>query len=126
MSAASASAMIRAPRATGRLVCVCAIDLLAPYHASERGRHEDLCSVLRTRHEFPLSMENFLSAVEDDDRNMVYTIPLETAELHEGDCLLIVNCAYEPTDSQNETDRVASWFAIAEDPLSFNLIEALA
>jgi hypothetical protein len=51
VSAASANAMIHAARATGRLICVSAIDLLAPYHASERRRHEDLCLVLRTRHE---------------------------------------------------------------------------
>jgi len=118
--------MIHAARATGQLICVSAIDLLAPYHASERRRHEDLCSVLRTRHGFPLTLEDFLSAGEEDDRNMVHTIPLEAAELREGDCLLVVNCAYEPTSRPNETDRVDNWFTIAEDSLSFNLVEALA
>jgi hypothetical protein len=118
--------MIHAARATGRLICVSAIDFLAPYHASERRRHEDLCLVLRTRHGFPLTLEDFLSAGEEDDRNMVHTIPLEAAELRDGDCLLVVNCAYEATSRPNETDRVDNLFTIAEDSLSFNLIEALA
>lgn len=126
VSAVSASAMIRAARATGRLVCVCSIDLLAPYHARERRRHEDLCAMLHTRHDVPLSLEDFFSAAEDEGRNIMHTTPLEAAELHNGDCLLVVSCNNQLKDTRHETDRVDDRFTIAEDSLSFDIIEALA
>lgn len=122
--------MVRAARATDRLVCVCETDLLAPHDTRERRRHQDLCEMLCTLHDFPLTLEDFLSATEDEDGNMIHTTPLEAAELREGDCLLVVSCAYRLSDLRdedlrNKTDSVDNWFTIAEDSLSFNVIEAV-
>lgn len=50
IAAVDAEAMISTARATNTLSCVSNDDLLAPYRARERRRHEELCAVLRANY----------------------------------------------------------------------------
>jgi len=123
--AAAASAMIRAARAGGTLRCVSQDDLLAPYKVRERRRHEELGSVLGSSYDCPLHIEDFLCAVDDEKPGRVSIRPLQVAELEPGDRLLIVTCDYQLTGDAKEKVGIEDRFALAEDSVAFNLIEAL-
>ena len=97
VAAIDAEAMIQAARASDTLLCVSKDDLLAPYRARERRRHEELCAVLRANYHWSLGFEDFLSAFDGDGSNVVSITPLQLAELNQDDSLLIVTkvaCAF--------------------------------
>ena len=90
VAAIDAEAMIQAARASDTLLCVSKDDLLAPYRARERRRHEELCAVLRANYHWSLGFEDFLSAFDGDGSKVVSITPLQLAELNSDDSLLIV------------------------------------
>jgi hypothetical protein len=125
VSAADAREMICAARAADRLVCVSEEDLLAPYKRKERQRHEELCAVLRRREEFPLSLDDFCAS-DEEDPPMKHIRPLQLAEVREGDRLLVISCAYQLAAERTGAKAVEGLLQIAEDSLSFSVIEALS
>jgi hypothetical protein len=125
ITAADAGAMIRAARAGNALLCVSKDDLLAPYRAKERRRHEELCSELRSKYHWSLGFEDFLSAFDGDSAGVVSIMPLQVAELNPGDSLLIVTCDYRIADNTGSISDPEDRFVLAEDSVAFNLITAL-
>ena len=126
IAAVDAEAMISTARATNTLSCVSNDDLLAPYRARERRRHEELCAVLRANYHWSLGVEDFLSAFDGGERSDVVSImPLQLAELRPGDSLLIVTCNYRIADNSGSTSDPEDRFVLAENSVAFNLITAL-
>ena len=119
-----ARAMIRAAQAEGAFLAVSNDDLLAPYHARQQRRHQELCALLRKAYDIPLRFEDFLSAISDQDGTSHHTTPLQAVCLQPGDRMLIVSCGYSLSDagaSGDPNDR----FTIAPDSVHFDLIVAL-
>jgi hypothetical protein len=125
ITAGDAGAMIRAARAGNTLLCVSKDDLLAPYRATERRRHEELCSVLHANYNCALRFDDFLSTFDDDRSDVVSITPLQVAELEPGDGLLIVTCNYRIADHTGSSSDPQDRFVLAEDSVAFNLIRAL-
>jgi hypothetical protein len=109
-------------RSDKSLVCVSNDDLLAPYCAEQRQRHEDLRALLGTAYGIELAFEDFLSSFEDEDDPLQSIMPLQLACLAPGDRLLVASAAYQWLDgSEDPLDGLV----LAADSVSFNLIEAL-
>jgi hypothetical protein len=125
IAAVDAGAMVQTARATNTLLCVSNDDLLAPYRAKERRRHEELCSVLRSNYRWSLGFEDFLSGFDGDSSGVVSIMPLQLAELNPGDSLLIVTCDYRVADNTGSISGPEDRFVLAEDSIAFNLITAL-
>ncbi len=125
IAAVDAGAMIRTARAGNTLLCVSKDDLIAPYRARERRRHEELCSVLRSNYHWSLGFEDFLSAFGGGRSDDVSIMPLQLAELKPGDSLLIVTCDYRIADNAGSSSDPQDRFVLAEDSITFNLITAL-
>src|ERR1700676_5791543 len=125
VTAVDAGAMIRAARAGNTLLCVSEDDLLAPYRATERRRHEELCSVLRSNYHWSLGFEDFLSAFDGDSSDVASIVPLQLAKLNPGDSMLIVTCDYRIADDAGSSSDPEDSFVLAEDSVAFNLITAL-
>lgn len=122
----NAGAMIRAARTDNKVLCVSKDDLLAPYRATERRRHEELCSVLHANYNCPLRFDNFLSTFDDDRSDVVSITPLQLAELEPGDGLLIVTCDYRISDNEQAgSSDLQDRFVLADDSVAFNLIAVL-
>jgi hypothetical protein len=124
ISAGDAGAMIRAARADKTLLCVSDDDLLAPYRATGRRRHEELCALLRARYDCPLRFEDFLTAFDDEEGPVYSIMPLQVAELQRADRLLVVTCNYEFARSTENKISLEERFALAEDSVEFHLISA--
>jgi hypothetical protein len=126
IAAVDAEAVILTARATNTLSCVSNDDLLAPYRARERRRHEELCAVLRANYHWSLGLEDFLSAFDGGERSHVVSVtPLQLAALRAGDSLLIVTCNYRIADNSGSTSDPEDRCVLAEDSVAFNLITAL-
>jgi hypothetical protein len=124
ISADDAGTMIRDARTDKTLMCVSRDDLLAPYRAKERRRHEELCEILRTRYNFDIRFEDFLTTF-DDGASVQSILPLEIVELRPKACLLIVTCNYRLIDKTDDHVDFEHRFALAADSVSFHLITAL-
>ncbi len=125
IAAADASALIGGARATKTLTCVSKDDLLAPYRKRQRLRHEELCDALRTQHDCPLHIDDFLTAFggeESADRSIA---PLEFAQLQPGERLLVVTCNYRLAGSVECDADPQQRFVLADDSVAFHLIAAL-
>jgi len=125
ITAVDAGAMIQVARAADTLLCVSKDDLLAPYRARERRRHEELCAVLHANYHWSLGFEDFVSAFDGDGSDVVSITPLQLAELKSGDSLLIVTCNYRIADNTGSTSDPQDRFVLAEDSVVFNLVTAL-
>jgi hypothetical protein len=122
--AADASKLIGAARTDKTLQCVSYDDLLAPYKAKERRRHEELCSVLCKHYDCALHLEDFLCAFDEEQPDIKTTFPLDVVQLKRGDCLLIVTGGYEFLRGSAEPS-LEDRFVLSPDSVEFNLIEAL-
>lgn len=125
IAASEASALIHTARASTRLRCVSKDDLLAPYRERERRHHEELCAVLRSHHDFPLQFDDFLLNFDGEDSEAQSIAPLELAELHPGERLLVVTCAYRLADRAERDVGPEHRFLLADDSIAFHLITAL-
>jgi len=125
INADDARTMIRDARTDTTLRCVSRDDLLAPYRAKERRRHEELCELLRTRYNFDIRFDDFLTTFDADEASVQSIMPLEVVELRPKERLLIVTCNYrligKPDDHVDLEDR----FVLAADSVGFHLIVAL-
>lgn len=122
--AADASTLINEARTDKTLQCVSHDDLLAPYKATERRRHEELCSVLRKHYDCALHLEDFLCAFDEEQPDIKTTFPLDVVQLKRGDRLLIVTGGYEFLRGSAEAS-LEDRFVLSPDSVEFNLIEAL-
>jgi len=101
LSPADAKRCIEQARQENRLLCLSNNDLLAPYKERERKNHEALCDVLAEHFGIALSLKDFVSKDEDDG---LYTInPLNCAQVHGHDRLLVITCAYGMAENDNDT-----------------------
>jgi hypothetical protein len=124
IGAADAATLIDAARTDKTLQCVSHDDLLAPYKATERRRHEELCSVLRKHPDCALHLEDFLCAFDEEQPDIKTTFPLDVVQLKRGDRLLIVTGGYEFLRGSAEAS-LEDRFVLSPDSVEFNLIEAL-
>ncbi len=85
IQASDARAMINAARTDKTLLCVSKDDLLAPYRAKERRRHEELCALLSASYDCHLSLKDFLTEVDDEENPLQTIVPLQVVELQPGD-----------------------------------------
>jgi hypothetical protein len=81
INADDARTMIRDARTDRMLRCVSRDDLLAPYRGKERRRHEELCELLRTRYNFDIRFDDFLTTFDADEASAQSIMPLEVVEL---------------------------------------------
>ncbi len=125
ISADDAGTMIRDARTDSTLLCVSKDDLLAPYRARERRRHEELCELLRIRHNFNIRFEDFLTTIDDDGASVQSIMPLEVVELRPKERLLIVTCNYQLTDKTDDHVDLEDRFVLAPDSVGFHLVAAL-
>jgi hypothetical protein len=125
ISADDAGTMIRDARTDRTLLCVSRDDLLAPYRAKERRRHEELCELLRTHYDFDIRIEDFLTTFDDDGASVQSIMPLEVVELRAEERLLIVTCNYLLIDKIDDYVDLEDRFALAADSVGFHLITAL-
>jgi hypothetical protein len=126
IGAGDASQMIRAAHADKSLLCVSKDDLLAPYRAKKRRRHEELCAVLRASYDCPLRLEDFLTTFDDQETAVESITPLQVAELKPGDRLLVVTCNYQLVDKTKRNGDLEDCFVLAADSVGFHLIAALS
>ena len=124
VTAAEASAMIRAARADAALLCVSNDDLLASYRKRQRRRQAELCALLQNAYDIPLRFEDFMSSFADQGVTRQSVTPLQLACLQPGERMLVVTCDYVFAQG-NETGDLEERLAIAEDSVCFNLITAL-
>lgn len=122
VSAPEAAALIQAARADKTLICVSHHDLLAPYQAKQRQRHEALCATLVSVYGIGLKFEDYTSSFEDKERCIQTINPLQGARLAPDNRLLVVSCAYRWTPGENDFDNSAT---LDEETVTFNLIQAL-
>lgn len=122
ISADAATNMIRAAASVHSVVWVSEDDLLAPYNQKAYRRHEELCEVLRSEHDWPVKVEDFLS-FEDDDPGLATTRPLVFAQVGLNAPLLIVSCHYEFVKRPGRKNDPEALFTIVRDTLTFHLIE---
>lgn len=122
LAAAAAGALIKAARANQTLRCVTQDDLVAPYQARKRQQQESLCAVLRTAYDIEIGIDDFLCDMGENGSPLYSIAPLQLVHVRAADRLLIVGCHYgfEP-GLGNPADRSI----IAEDSVTFDLIEAL-
>lgn len=118
VTVSEAKALMAGARDAEALCCASKDDLFAPYEADALRKHEQLCAVLASCHGIELSMQDFL--LRDDD-NTSTVMPLSLVRLSPGDCLLVIGCGYTLADGPGRLDER---FDIAEDSLTFDLIEA--
>jgi hypothetical protein len=125
ISTDNARTMIRNARIDRNLLCVSKDDLLAPYRAKERRRHEELCELLRIRYNFDIRFEDFLTTFDDDRASAQSIMPLEVVELRPKERLLIVTCNYRLIDKTDDQVDLEDRFVLAADSVGFHLIAAL-
>lgn len=118
VTALEAKALIGNARVAQALCCTSKDDLFAPYEADALRKHEQLCAALASYYGLELSMRDFLLRHED---NTSTVMPLSLVQLSPGDCLLVIGCGYTLADGPGRLD---DRFDIAEDSLTFDLIEA--
>ena len=122
LSAADATAMIHAAVSAASIVWVSGEDLLAPYNQHVRRRHEELCSVLRSEHGWPVELKDFLSSVVEDPK-FATARPLELAEVGPKARLLIVSCCCEFNSQPDKKNDPEALFTIVRDTVTFHLIK---
>jgi len=125
ISADDARTMIGDARTDRTLLCVSKEDLLAPYRARERRRHEQMCELLRVRYDFDIRFGDFLATFDDDGTSVQSIMPLEVAELRPRDRMLIVTCNYQLTDKTDDHVDLEDRFVLAADSVAFHLVAAL-
>jgi hypothetical protein len=125
ISADDARTMIRDTRTDRTLLCVSKDDLLAPYRAKERRRHEQLCELLRIRYNFDIRFEDFLTTFDDDGASVQSIMPLEVVELRPKERLLIVTCNYRLIEKTDDRVHLEDRFVLVADSVGFHLIAAL-
>ena len=111
-----AAALISSARAKGKLHCVSADDLLAPYGKRAREKHVELCAALG-EHGVELSVGDFIGPGSSN--------PLVFAVVGDEQSLIVVNCAYTVDAESRAAEEAAQRlrFQIARDSISFNLIQ---
>jgi hypothetical protein len=125
LSAGEAREMIADARATRSLVCATAHDLLAPNGYAHRQRYEELCGVLRHQYGFAIGIDDFLGCPDAEDPDLAIPLPLNAIEIGFLGCLLVVDCLYQMTGRPQSSDDVPLEFEIANNSVSFSLIEML-
>ena len=111
-----AATLISSARARGKLHCVSADDLLAPYGKQAYEKHVKLCAAL-SEEGVELSVGDFIGPSCSN--------PLAFAVVGNGQSLIVVNCAYtfdlEPRAADAQSQRLR--FEIARESMSFSLIQ---
>jgi hypothetical protein len=111
-----AAALISSARAKGKLHCVSADDLLAPYGKQACEKHVQLCAALGEEG-VELSVDDFIGPSCSN--------PLAFAVVGNKQSLIVVNCAYtfdiESRASEAQAQRLR--FEIAPGSISFSLIQ---
>ncbi len=111
-----AAALISSARAKGKLRCVSADDLLAPYGKRTHENHVDLCAALDEQG-VELSVDDFIGPNSSN--------PLAFAVVGNEQSLIVINCAYtfdvESRAAEAPAQRLR--FEIARDSISFSLIQ---
>ena len=111
-----AATLISSARAKGKLHCVSADDLLAPYGKQAHEKHVQMCAAL-SEEGVELSVDDFIGPSCSN--------PLAFAVVGDGQSLIVVKCAYtidvEPRAAEAPAPRLR--FEIARNTISFNLIQ---
>lgn len=123
--APEAGNMIADARASRRLVCASAHDLLAPYGKTERQRHEELCAVLRDQYGIAIGIDDFLGCPDVEDPNLAFSLPLNVVEVERLGHLLVIDCLYQMNDAMQPGTEGTVGFMVASDSVTFNLFEML-
>ncbi len=121
ITAEEARALVEQARRDNRLLCVSDDDLLAPYEERSAEKNEDLCRVLTEHFDMPLSIKDFMSAMEHEGETLYSTAPLQCVQVEGEDRLLIVTCHYSM-----ERGRKGAFpdFKIIPESVAFHLIES--
>jgi len=105
-------------------MCVSHDDLLAPYHEDKAKQYKELCEVLIQEHGVPLSFKEFFREDEHEGKQLYTTNCLTFVEISTVNNLLVVNCAYNMSKHDRNSDNMG--FAIAPNSIEFHLFEAIA
>jgi hypothetical protein len=108
-------------RKAARLLCVSNEDLLAPYRKREAKNHKNLCTVLSEQFAIPLSIKDFVTAMDHKGKPLYSIAPLQGVQVQGKDQLLVATCAYTMPPLRGKS---LPNFQIAPDSVEFHLIEA--
>ena len=97
--------------AKDRVVCVSNDDLCAPYKVREARKYNSLCQLLTSTYDIPISFNDFIHGDT--------ILPLQCAEIKDGNRLMVINCYYTMADIQ-DGELISH---IAEDSVTFHIIE---
>jgi hypothetical protein len=107
-------------RQEGRLLCVSNEDLLAPYRKRETQSHKELCAMLSEHFAIPLSLKDFVTAMDHEGEPLYSTAPLQCVQVQGKDRLLVVTCAYTMSPARGKSLLNSQ---IAPETVEFHLIE---
>ncbi len=99
--------------AADRVVCVSKDDLCAPYKTEEARKYSELCELLTSTYDISISFNDFIHGDT--------ILPLQCAEIKDGNRLMVINCHY--TIPKIRDRELISH--IAADSVTFNIIEAV-
>jgi hypothetical protein len=108
-------------RQEGRLLCVSNEDLLAPYRKRETQSHKELCAMLSEHFAIPLSLKDFVTAMDHEGEPLYSTAPLQCVQVQGKDRLLVVTCGYTISTARGKSLLHSQ---IAPETVEFHLIEA--
>ncbi len=118
---ADAKHLIQQGREKQALLCLSGKDLLAPYHQNERGKYKELYSALQTHSKISISVSDFFSKHETNEKPLYFTTPLHCMQLRKHHRLLVITCAYDMRMSR----KTVFGFRLVPSTIRFYLIEVI-
>lgn len=103
------------------LICVSSDDLLAPYKQSSLENHRELCRVLQTHFNLPITVKDFFSSSSVDGEELFSVKPLELVQISGSTRLMIVTCSYSLPEVGSPGKLE---FHVIPDSVEFHLISA--